>query len=147
MTFLNSQYLFQYYNYAIYDMFLYLFLFRALGEVDSGDVSMYCNPAYVAMESYHQSRPEEATDESFHQPLFPGTLRKGLVHHVYTTCIPLQGAVPSLTLPYVSLILMVYICTYVLYSLLDIHTVTPHLIRLPCSRRPSTARQSCLQSS
>ena len=37
------------------------------------------NPAYVAMESYHQSRPEEATDGSFHQPLSADTLCKDLV--------------------------------------------------------------------
>ena len=76
---------------------------------------MSCNPAYVAMESYHQSRPEEATDGSFHQPLSPGTLRKDLVwyyllKHLYTTYW-YHYRVRYLLLPYISLILMAYVCT------------------------------------
>lgn len=40
---------------------------------------MVQNPAYVVIDSYHQSRPEEATDGSFHQSTSPGTLCKDLV--------------------------------------------------------------------
>ena len=58
---------------------LYPFLLGVVADVDNEDVLMSCNPAYVAMESYHQSRTEEATDESFHQPLSADTLCKDLV--------------------------------------------------------------------
>ena len=56
-----------------------LILFRALGDVDSEDILLSCNPAYVAIESYLEGKPEEATGGSFHQSASPDTLRKGLV--------------------------------------------------------------------
>ena len=78
MAFLNSKYLFQYYNFAIHiiDNKFFVSLFCAPGDVESEDVSMYCNPSYVLMESYHQSKLEEATVGSFHQPASPDTLHK-----------------------------------------------------------------------
>ena len=59
-------------------IFFCIHSFCATAAIDSEDVPMSHNPAYVAMESSHQSKPQ-ATDKSFHQPAPPDALHKNLV--------------------------------------------------------------------
>lgn len=79
-------------------------VFCAIDHIDSENVPMSRNPAYVAIEFSQQCRPEAAAGESSHQQASFSALRKFLWHCLYSTCkacctyIPLmQGTVPFIT--------------------------------------------------
>ena len=62
----------------LFFFFFFFFLHTVLcatDGIDGEDVSMFCNPAYVAIEFSHQCKPEE-TALSFHQSILPETLLK-----------------------------------------------------------------------